>query len=384
MVRWLLYIALAVIGYLVVSYLAHVLAPILAALGIAYLLDPVLERLVARGMSRAIAATLLLVLFLGSLVTVIVVVTPRVIAQATHFIETVPSMIDNLAHWVNERFGIEVPADWRAYARSDELKGVLHDAAGPVRDLAAAALGGVFTLVAFLAELLLVPVFAFYFLLDWQHIKDRLTKIVPPRRRRTVLDILGEVDSVVSGWVRGQATVTALLAVLYAIAFSIIGIPLAIPIGLVVGALTVIPFVGTFVGAIVAIGVTLLDWHGLQPVLTVAGVIVVLHLLEAMVLTPKIVGHRVGLSESAALFAVVAGGKLLGFVGVLLAVPLAATIAVLLRHAVRYYEATEFFGDEADAVIPVSRAMEIVMPSAPVTNVATTVDGGSTNPASQE
>ena len=91
------------------------------------------------------------------------------------------------------------------------------------------------------------------------------------------------------------------------------------------------------------------------------GTFFVLHLLEAAVLTPKIVGHKVGLSESAALFAVVAGGKLLGFVGILLAVPIAATVAVLLRHAVRYYETTQFFGDEADAIVPVTPAMQLVM-----------------------
>jgi predicted PurR-regulated permease PerM len=220
----------------------------------------------------------------------------------------------------------------------------------------------VFSLLAFMAELLLVPVFAYYFLLDWPHITQRIRKIIPPRRRGKVLAILAEIDGVVSGWVRGQAIVTSLLAVLYAIAFSIVGIHLAIPIGLLVGALTVIPFVGTFVGAIIAIGVTLLDWQGAEPLIGVVVVIVVLHLLEAMFLTPKIVGHKVGLSESAALFAVVAGGKLLGFVGVLLAVPLAATIAVLLRHTMRRYERSDFFGHEDDALVPVTDAMSMVMP----------------------
>jgi predicted PurR-regulated permease PerM len=124
----------------------------------------------------------------------------------------------------------------------------------------------------------------------------------------------------------------------------------------------VIPFVGTFMGAVIAIGLTLLDWQGLEPLLGVAFVILMLHLLEAAVLTPKIVGHRVGLSESGALLAVVAGGKLLGFVGILLAVPIAATTAVLLRHLTRYYESTAFFGVEADADVEVTRAMELMMP----------------------
>jgi predicted PurR-regulated permease PerM len=191
----------------------------------------------------------------------------------------------------------------------------------------------------------------------------KIQSIIPPRRRAYVLDLLGEIDSVVSGWVRGQAIVTSILAVLYAVAFSIIQMPLAVPIGLVVGILTVIPFVGTVVGAGIAIVITLAaDGGGVSLALQVVGVIVVLHLLEAAVLTPKIVGHRVGLSEASALFAVLAGGKVLGFVGVVLAVPLAATLGVLVRHAIAYYESSEFFGKESDAHVPVSPAMAAVLP----------------------
>jgi predicted PurR-regulated permease PerM len=362
LLRWLLYAVFVVVGYVVLRYLAQILGPVLAAFGIAYLLDPVVERIVARGVSRAVAATLILVLFLGTLAATIIALTPRVTLEVSEFVQALPSMVEAMTGWANDTLGIQVPLDWKLYLQSDELKSLLHDAAGPLRLFAVAALGGLFSLLGFLAELLLVPVFAYYFLLDWPHIKHRVARVVPPRRRSQVLAIAAEVDAVVSGWVRGQATVTILLVILYAIGFSLLGIHLAIPIGIVVGALTVIPFVGTFVGAAIAIGITLLDWQGIEPVVGVGVVIVVLHLLEAMVLTPKIVGHRVGLSESAALFAVVAGGKLLGFVGILLAVPLAATVAVLLRHVVRYYETTDFFGTEADAVVPVPVAMSVVLP----------------------
>jgi hypothetical protein len=132
--------------------------------------------------------------------------------------------------------------------------------------------------------------------------------------------------------------------------------------GLLVGALTVIPFVGTFVGAAIAALVTLADGAGMETLGAVGLVILVLHLLEAGVLTPKIVGHRVGLSETSALFAVVAGGKLLGFVGVVLAVPIAATCAVLVRYGIRYYEHTEFFGRESDADVVITPGMALIMP----------------------
>jgi predicted PurR-regulated permease PerM len=213
-----------------------------------------------------------------------------------------------------------------------------------------------------LAELLLIPVFSYYFMTDWPNLLRRLDHMVPPRRRADVREIARDIDRVVAGWVRGQAIVTTTLAILYAIGFTAVGMPLSLPIGLLVGGLTVIPFVGTFVGASIALLVTLAAGGGLQMLGMVAGVILCLHLLEAAVLTPKIVGHRVGLSESGALLAVVAGGKLLGFVGVVLAVPIAATTAVLVRYAVRYYEHTSFFGHESDADVVITPAMALIMP----------------------
>jgi predicted PurR-regulated permease PerM len=228
--------------------------------------------------------------------------------------------------------------------------------------VASAAVGGMFSVLGVFAEALLVPVFSFYFLVDWPNLLRRIDHMIPPRRRHEVRDVMIEIDRVVAGWVRGQAIVTTILAVLYAVGFTIVGMPLSVPIGLLVGALTVIPFVGTFVGALIAATVTVADGGSMQTLGLVGAVILVLHVLEAGVLTPKIVGHRVGLSESGALLAVVAGGKLLGFVGVVLAVPLAATFAVLVRYAIRYYEHTSFFGHESDADVVITPAMALIMP----------------------
>jgi predicted PurR-regulated permease PerM len=359
MVRWLLILVFVVIGWNVISSLASILAPILAAMGIAYLLDPVLERMVARGMSRALAATILLFGFLGAIVGLLIFLIPIVISQFASFIEDLPDMVERASIWIGERTGF----DLQSHLNAKELQAVLQKAAGPIQHIAEVAVGGAFAVLGFLAEILLVPVFAYYFLLDWKKIQTRVKRIIPPRNRNRVLDILAEIDGVVSGWVRGQAIVTTLLAILYAIAFYIIGVPIGVPLGLLVGALTIIPFVGTFVGAGITAVVILLKWpaNASTVIAATAGTFVALHLLEAAILTPKIVGHKVGLSESAALFAVVAGGKLLGFVGILLAVPIAATVAVLLRHAVRYYEKSNFFGVEDDALVGVTPAMALMM-----------------------
>jgi predicted PurR-regulated permease PerM len=358
MLRWLLIAVFVVLGWITLSYLTGVLGPILASLGVAYLLNPVLERLVRRGISRTAGAALLLISFVLIIAGTIAFLAPRVADQLAQFIHDLPQMFDNLSTWAKSHFGIELPSDWKTYAQDHLDVG----SAAPLRELATAGVKGVLHLLAVIAEFLLVPVFSFYFLVDWPNLLRRIDHKIPPRRRREVRDIAREIDRVVAGWVRGQAIVTSILAALYAIGFTLVDMPLSLPIGLVVGGLTVIPFVGTFVGATIAALVTVADGGSLQTLGMVGGVILCLHLLEAGALTPKIVGHRVGLSESGALFAVVAGGKLLGFVGVVLAVPIAATCAVLMRYAVRYYEHTEFFGHESDADVVITPAMATIMP----------------------
>lgn len=363
MLRWLLIVVFVILGYITLKYVAVIMAPLIAALAIAYLLHPVLEALVARGLSRTLGAALLLIGFLGSLGLGIAAAVPRVVSELGLFAEQLPGFLGNVSAWLGEHLGITLPSDWTAYLSGEEVKGMMSEASGPLRRLAAAALGGMFGLLSVLGEALLIPVFAFYFLVDWTGVVVKIQSIIPPRRRARVLEVLRQIDEVVSGWVRGQAIVTLILAVLYAVAFSIIRMPLAVPIGLVVGILTVIPFVGTVVGAGIALVITLAsDGGGVAMALKVGGIIGILHLLEAAFLTPKIVGHRVGLSEASALFAVLAGGKLLGFVGVVLAVPLAATVGVLVRHAIALYEATDFYGKESDAQVPVSPAMDAVLP----------------------
>jgi predicted PurR-regulated permease PerM len=362
MLRWLLIAVFVVLGWIVLRFLASVLAPILAALGIAYMLDPVLERLVRRGVPRMLGAALLLITCVTVIIAAITFAAPRVYDQLVQFVTDLPHMVTTLSAWLRDHVGVDLPDEWKSFATKANLQDALAGTSGPLRQLATEAVGGVFHLLGVMAEVLLIPVFSFYFLVDWPNLLHRIDHMIPPRRRREVREIGREIDGVVAGWVRGQAIVTTTLAILYAVGFSLIGMRLALPIGLLVGGLTVIPFVGTFVGAAITALVTIADGGGGQMLAMVGAVILCLHLLEAGFLTPKIVGHRVGLSESGALFAVVAGGKLLGFVGVVLAVPIAATCAVLVRYAVRYYEHTAFFGRESDADVVITPAMALVMP----------------------
>ena len=382
MLRILLILAFVVLGWIVLSYLTGVLAPILGALGIAYLLNPLLDMLVRRGISRHLGAGILLVTFLGALVGLIVIATPAIANQFGAFLRDLPAKLDALDVWLGSHFGFEIPREWREYVASSDVQDVVAHRE-PMQRLAEAAAGGIFAVLGVLAELLLVPVFAYYFLVDWPNLIRRIEHMIPPRRRAIVRDLAREIDRVIANWVRGQAIVTTILAVLYALAFTIVGMPLSVPIGLIVGALTIIPFVGTFVGAAITLAVIVAGGTDVSLMIAVAVVFVVLHLLEAAVLTPKIVGHRVGLSESGALLAVVAGGKLLGFVGVVLAVPIAATVAVFVRYAVRYYETTDFFGRESDADVVITPAMALIMPGTAWTPAVWEGDQAATEPVPQ-
>src|SRR5436190_5322709 len=198
LLRWLLILLFVVLAWTVVAYLAHVLAPILAALGIAYLLNPVVEWLGARGLGRTPAAGLVLVAFLAVIVTGITFAVPAIADQVSDFARDLPAFVQNLSGWVEKRFGIEVPRDWKQYLTSDEARSAIGDASGPLRELAAAALGGVFSVLGVLAEMLLVPVFAFYFLADWPNVWRRLDHMVPPRRRENLRELMRQIDGVVS------------------------------------------------------------------------------------------------------------------------------------------------------------------------------------------
>lgn len=348
MVRWLLILAFVVIGFVILRKLAPVLAPIVAAAGIAYLLDGSVDELVRRGMKRVVAVSLLMITFFAVLTGIIFIAAPLIAGELRAFIAKLPSMIEAVSVWLNTSFGLELPDSWSDYLADPQLKEFIGSHAAPLALLTAGAVGGAFGMLGVLAELLLVPVFAFYILVDWDNMVARARRFIPVRHRTAAVEIAAEIDRAVSGWIRGQLIVTSVLTLLYATAFKLIGVNFGLVIGATVGFLTIIPFLGTFVGAILTGFILLLAWPGPVVAGLVVATFVVLHLLEAAILTPKLVGKRVGLGELGALFAVLAGGKLLGFVGVVLAVPLAAAVAVLVRRVLRHYEASEFFNTDSE------------------------------------
>jgi predicted PurR-regulated permease PerM len=334
-----------VVLYKILQTLAPILFPVITAAGIAYLLDPLVDRMERKGVPRA-AAVVLILLGFGILVTALLaLLVPLVASDVKRFAAEIPALLARASAWLNSQFGIEVPATWReALASGSEyLKRLTLGAGKTMASQLGQAASSILSILGGLLELLLIPVFAFYFLLDWDRIVARLRDLVPPRYRPTVVEVAKEMDTVVSHWVRGQLIVVSILAVLYPIALWIAGIHLAVPVGVLAGILTFIPYVGTAVAFTLAALLALVGWHGPGPLIGVVIVFVLLHLLESLFLTPRLVGKRVGLGEAGALFAAIAGGELLGFVGVMLAIPIAAAVAVLVRRALQVYARSDFF-----------------------------------------
>ncbi len=347
------HVAVYFVGVVVVCLalkpLAPVLTPIFAAFALAYLLEPMVGRL-ARRMPRPVAALLVLGSSALILVALVLSLAPLVLSDFEAFLPKIPVFVERTLRWVESTFRVTLPATWNEVVTElvSRLQGFTLSAFGRVFDSLTSAVGGVFTVLAWILGLVFVPVFAFYFLVGWPQIVSGLYDLVPLKNRDEVRAIAGEIDTVIATWVRGQLIVAVTEAVLYSVALSITGVELAVPIGIIAGLLSFIPYVGIGVGLTLSIVMVVLDWHGPGPLLGVGVIFAAVQSLESFVLTPTLVGRKVGLGEAGALFAVLAGAQLLGLTGMVLAVPIAASVAVVLRHMLAVYRKSEFYAGEED------------------------------------
>lgn len=362
--RWVLWLGLtAAVGWLLYT-LRGVLAPVFFAFLIAYMLDPLVDRIeasrVLRGkpIARSVGISLLLAgVFVVTAVALLVIV-PMVSEEIASFVKSLPGLIARArAKWepMLAQYGIEVP---RSVGEALEelhfdLQSVLAKGYTPATAALKSLLGGTASAVAALVAAVMVPVFAFYLLYDFDAIVARLADLVPPRYRPETYRFFRDVDAVLGQFFRGQFTVMAILAVLYSVGYGAIGVPLALPIGIMAGFLSFIPYVGGTVALGAALLMTLLDWQGWSQVFWVLGVHAVIQGLEGLVVTPKIMGDTVGISAIAVLLALLIGAELLGFTGVLLAVPAAAVLKILFQRIdERYRRSTLFAGTPTERSRP--------------------------------
>jgi predicted PurR-regulated permease PerM len=313
---------------------------------VAYVCAPAVD-LVARRLPRALATALIMLGVALVAASMLLMLVPVLVNQWQHLSARLPQALDalqRLVPWLETRFGIDIPETGAALA--EQLRALLATSgsriAGAVGQFAGRTFGGVAGVLGTVINFaVLVPMFAFYLLLNYHEMWPGVAALVPPRHRRRAEEIRTEIDAALGGFVRGQLTVAAILGALQAVGFSIVGIDGAIVLGLLNGLLNMIPLVGAIVGYSLAILVAVLQFGGWTPIAGVVVVLVVAALLEQMVVTPRIIGDRVGLPPLAVMLAVLGGGELFGFVGMLLAVPGAAVVKVLLGHARQSYVASE-------------------------------------------
>ncbi|MCU0668943.1 MAG: AI-2E family transporter [Myxococcota bacterium] len=338
-----------VVVFAVLYVLKAALTPLAAAFVMAYLLDPVIDRFEKRGVRRSIAIFVLLGIVGFGVIGSILVLLPKLQAEVTALARNMPVYLERLVTVVvpqiEARVGIEVPKtfdDVIARVRTGEIPLPLE----ATRNLLAGAVATVFGSFASLVGLLVIPVLAYYLLVDFDDYVVRLGHWIPPRQRSYVFEKIRTVDRLVSGFLRGQVLVAIVLGVLYAAGFAVIGIDLAIGVGVVSGLLAVIPYLGSLIALVSASVLCILqfgiDWH----LAAVVGWYAVVQNFEGFVLTPRIVGQSVGLHPGAVIVALLIGADLFGFLGLLIAVPAAAVVKVFADELFEIYRSSSLFSNE--------------------------------------
>jgi len=346
--RWL--VALAAIGIVGVGVwaLRGVLTPVFFAFLIAYMLDPVVDRLEAMRLPRSVGIVVLLAVTLGALALFVLLAVPGIVRDVAAFATELPAKTKGwmaaVEPWL-ARAGVEVPHSLgEALERFQvDAQDVAGKAIAPAGAVLQWIVGGTASILGAIAGLLVVPVFAFYLLHDFDRMTAGIRELVPWRMRPFVVDVAREIDQVMGQFIRGQLTVMLILAVLYSIGFSIAGVRLAVLIGIVAGLLAFIPYVGGAVALGLAVLMCLIDWHGPMQLLWVGIVYAVVQVLDGFLITPKIVGNKVGLPAVWVLLALMVGGQIFGFLGVLLAVPAAAVAKIFVMRAVAWYRRSAMY-----------------------------------------
>ena len=330
--------------------LSEILLPFVAGLALAYLLTPATDRLTRLGVNRLVAALLLITFLVLSFVVIILLVAPVLGGQLAAFIENIPGYVTKLQSllsdpgwpWLQKLVGAGLSGD-------KGLGDLVTQGVGWLSTFLKSLWSGGRALVSLFSLIVVTPVVAFYLIYDWHRMLDTVDGWVPVQHRETVRQLARQIDGAIAGFVRGQSAVCLILGSFYAVALTLCGLNFGLLIGLITGLITFIPYVGSMTGLVLSLGVAVAQfWPNYYSILAVLGVFLVGQFLEGNVLSPKLVGESVGLHPVWLIFALLAFGYLFGFVGLLVAVPLAATIGVLARFALRrYLESSLYTGEKS-------------------------------------
>ncbi|MEO8160213.1 MAG: AI-2E family transporter [Arenimonas sp.] len=371
--RWQALAMLLLLGVLV-WLLAPILTPFVIAALLGWLGDPMVDRLERAGRSRGVAVTLVFVLITLLLALALLVLAPLLWDQIAHLIESLPRIAvwvtTAAVPWLEQRLRIPIAQ----YVDANYLLTLLQSHWKEAGGIAAIILGRLsesgLALFALIANIALVPVLTFYFLRDWDVMVAQVRDLLPRPSLPMVARLARESDEVLGSFLRGQFSVMLSLGTIYAVGLWAVGLDLGILIGFIAGMVSFVPYLGAFVGISAAVLATLVQHGDATHLMLVLGVFAIGQTMESFVLVPWLVGDRIGLHPVAVIFAIMAGGQLFGFLGVLLALPVAAVAMVLLRYAHEHYRRSGLYGDarpdeDPEAVAEEARAADdaIVPPS---------------------
>ncbi|SMO49753.1 Predicted PurR-regulated permease PerM [Paracoccus laeviglucosivorans] len=328
--------------------LGNAIMPFLLGAAMAYMLDPVADRLERYGLSRTSAVVVITAIVILIVVAVVLMLLPVLVRQTTQLVNTAPQMAEQLQQFLMNRFP-------QLFTEGSTVNSALTDMGKNISarggQLVSTVLGSVMGVFSVLALIVIVPVVAFYLLLDWDNMVARLDELVPREHAPTARAIASEIDNALSGFVRGQGMVILILGTFYSVGLGFVGLPFGVAIGVMAASLSFIPYVGVVIGGATAIGVALFSFWG-DPfwIAAVVAIFAVGQMVEGNYLQPKIVGGSIGLHPVWLMLALTVFGTMFGFVGLLVAVPMAAAIGVLVRYMVgRYKESALYTGREVPA-----------------------------------
>jgi predicted PurR-regulated permease PerM len=353
-IRWQWLILIAIVGF-VLWLLAPVLAPFVLAALFAYLGDPLVDRL-ERWMSRTFAVTLVFLVMIVAAIAIVLVIVPFIERQIGNFLAQLPKWIEwfqtRAAPWLEMRLGVSTDV-----LDTQQIIGVLQTHWKEAGGFATAVLARVsksgLTVVGWALNIVMIPVVAFYLLRDWDIMVERIHALVPRSIEPVVSRLARESDDVLGAFLRGQLSVMVALGIVYGAGLWLVGISVGPLIGMIAGLISFVPYLGAITGVVMAVIAALVQYQDFAHVALVLIVFAIGQSLEGYVLVPRLVGEKIGLHPVAVIFAVLAGGELFGFLGVLLALPVASVIMVLLRYAHERYTASELYRAEDEHAEPV-------------------------------
>lgn len=337
---------IAVAGAAILLYLLRdILPPFLIAAILAYICSPLVDRLTRLKLGRTPATTLVMLFLLGIFITLLLVVVPLLQKEVLLAAQRLPAYVETLRTkfdpWLMQHFGVALEIDM---AQLQSMLSEHWQSAGNLVGQALLLVGSHGTaLLGWLTSLLLVPLVLFYLMRDWPQLVERIGQLLPRRWYGKASSIAGEIDQVLAEFLRGQLSVMLLMSLFYISALWLAGLELALPIGLIAGMLGFVPYLGITIGLLLAVLAAALQFASLAAIAPVLLVFGLGQMLEGFLLTPWLVGERIGLHPVAVIFALLAGGQLFGFAGVLLALPAGAALAVGLRHAKQAYLASNSY-----------------------------------------